>query len=330
MIVLAVSLSSSLCAGEEPGQKTPRPPRGYELIAAEGWWWGIAKGSQHPRAKLTELITQRLTDIRRRLGRAGETSVLVIRTPNRSGFRKVTQELGGGDPENWVAALAFPARGIVVLDTQRLQGLPLKRGEIITHELAHVVLGEVGPHVPRWYHEGMAQWLGGERLEAEWVRLLAFHAADDGLSPFSELTRFPSESQRETSLLYAQSHHYILFLNQLFGTEIHLAILDQLAAGRPFFEAFESAVEVPFDEVQSQWIDSLARQHRWWSFLFGGFNFFQGVALLAVLAFFVQRTRRRRALVLMTEEELREGKSGTATDPRFDEPDPPGELVREE
>jgi len=300
------------------------------LIEADGWWWGIAKGSQTPRPKLTEMITQQLSNIRRRLGREGATSVLVIRTPNRSGFRRVTQELGGGDPENWVAALAFPARGIVVLDTERLQGLPLKRGEIITHELAHVVLGEAGPHVPRWYHEGMAQWLGGERLEAEWVRLLAFHAADEGLSPFSELTRFPSESQRETSLLYAQSHHFILYLNQRFGTVIHLKILDQLAAGRPFFEAFETGVGVPFEDVQSQWIDTLARQHRWWSFLFGGFNFFQGVALLAVLAFFVQRVRRRRALLLMAEEELREERSGPSTDSRIDESDPPVDRVRQE
>ena len=302
------------------------PPRGYTLIEQEGWAWAIPRGSDPPPEVWTTLIDERLAAMRVHLGRTGSIEPLVVRTPDPSSFRRVTVEFGGGTPEDWVAALAFPARGIVVLDAQRLAFQPYKRREIIAHELAHVVLGEAGPNIPRWYHEGVAQWLAGEQLEQEWTRLLARFASDDSMYRFAELKSFPPESQRESSIFYAQAHLFVLHLNSRFGTPVHPRLLDRLAAGDRFDAAFLTASGVPLAEVEDGWREALAREHSWWSFIAGGLTFFQLVAFFAVIAFLVQRGRRRRVLARMAE--LEEGES---PDPRsyggvLPEIDPPRGL----
>jgi len=308
------------------GVPPPPGPRGYEVTAQDGWWFAAPRGSAGAEERFAAMVTERLAAMRRRLGRdapasAGPTApsppVLLVRTPDRGEFRRVTVELGGGDPEEWVSALAFPARGIVVLDAARLGALPLARGEVVIHELAHVVLGEAGANVPRWYHEGAAQWLAGERLEMEWLELLSATAARDGLIPFAELDRFLSESQRQTSLLYAQSHHFILFVNERFGEGVHAELLDRLAAGVPFPAAFLAATGSDLATLEREWAASLADRHRWWDLIAQG-TLFQALAVAAVIAYFLERGRRRRILAMMPDESDGEGPEAAALGTRGD------------
>ena len=255
---------------------------------------------------LTERVAKRLAGIRTRLSRPGARPPVLVRTPHRNEFRRVTVELGGGEPAAWVAALAFSTRGIVVLDAQRLEAQPLQRTEIIAHELAHVVMGEVGPRLPRWYHEGVAQWLAGERMKPEWRRLLSRYAADESLYRFAEIKNFPPESQRGTSIFYAQAHAFVLSINERFGEDVHGKILDRVGAGATFDDAFAEATGVTLESSEDLWWKILASQHSWLSFAVGGISFFQIVAFLAIIAFLIERTRRRRTLARMAAEEARE------------------------
>ncbi len=325
VLLLAILISLPISASEvRTGAPHAAVPRGYEALPQSGWWFAIPRGSSAPSDRLVEMITDRLATMRVRLRRSGSSlEPLIIRTPNRAEFRRVTVELGGGDPEGWVAALAFPAQATVVLDASRLLAMPLGRGEVIAHELGHVVLGEAGPNVPRWYHEGMAQWLAGERIEGEWLRLLAFLATDEGIYPFDDLDRFLVESQRETSVLYAQSHHFVLYMNERFGEAVHVMLLDRLAAGDNFDVAFRTATGVDFREIETEWTELLARQHRWWSFVASGLTFFQGLAVVLVIAYFVERSRRRRVLARMAADEGDDPTDSTdLTDSFLEEPQP--------
>jgi hypothetical protein len=317
MLWIGVLLSFALSRTEALHGADPPAPRGYEATAQDGWWFAAPRGSAGPEPRFAAMVTERLAAMRRRLGRSAASEagpglresrppVLLVRAADRGEFRRVTIELGGGDPEEWVSALAFPGRGIVVLDAARLAALPLARGEVVIHELAHVVLGEGGPNVPRWYHEGVAQWLAGERLEMEWLDLLCALAAEDGLIPFAGLDRFLSESQRQTSVLYAQSHHFVLTVNERFGEGVHAEILDRLAAGEPFAAAFRGATGSDLGVIEREWAAALAARHRWWSVLAQG-TLFQALAIVAVIAYFLERGRRRRALARMPEDPGDEG-----------------------
>lgn len=305
LVALFLGWGASLVSVEAQVART-RLPSGYERIEHDGWSWAIRKGSEPPNEILTKRVAKRLATIRARLSRPGLRPPVLVRTPNRNEFRRVTVELGGGEPASWVAALAFSTRGIVVLDAQRLEAQPLQRTEIIAHELAHVVMGEVGPRLPRWYHEGVAQWLAGEQIKPEWRRLLSRYAADESLYRFAEIQNFPPESQRGTSIFYAQAHVFVLSINERFGEGVHAAILDRVAAGASFEDAFTAASGVTLESSEQQWWDVLAAQHSWLSFAVGGVSFFQIVAFLAIIAFLIERSRRRRTLARMAAEEERE------------------------
>lgn len=70
--------------------------------------------------------------------------------------------VGPSAPE-WGAAIAFPARRVIVLqgrDAGADAGDPVRT---FRHELAHLALAEVlGPDVPRWFDEGYASFAAGE------------------------------------------------------------------------------------------------------------------------------------------------------------------------
>ena len=286
-------------------------PRGYSRIEEPGWAWAVPTGSAPPSEGLSAMITDRLGSIRRRLGRSGKISPVVIRTANRAEFRRVTRELGGSEPEVFVDALAFPTRGVVIFDAERLRAQRLRRGEILAHEIAHVVIGEAGGGVPRWYHEGAAQWLAGESLAPEMPGLLRRFASQEALYTFAELPPFPPESQRGTSIYYAQAHLFILHWNARFGPELHPQLLELMARGRPIEAAFEELTGLPLDEVEREWHQRLAAGHSWIEGVLFGASFYQVLSVVAVVAFFAERRRRLRVLASMSRLE-----EGIPVDPR--------------
>ena len=79
-----------------------------------------------------------------------------------------------------------------------------------------------------------------------------------------------------------------------------------VGAGSNFDDAFAEATGVTLESSEDLWWKILASQHSWLSFAVGGISFFQIVAFLAIIAFLIERTRRRRTLARMAAEEARE------------------------
>src|SRR5581483_4493504 len=68
----------------------------------------------------------------------------------------------GTTPPSWAQALAWPDENVVLIEAQSLT-----KGdgqETLRHELIHVALGRLGKAWPRWFQEGLAQHLTGERF----------------------------------------------------------------------------------------------------------------------------------------------------------------------
>ncbi|MFZ9898794.1 MAG: peptidase MA family metallohydrolase [Gemmatimonadaceae bacterium] len=70
--------------------------------------------------------------------------------------------VGPSAPE-WGAAIAFPARRVIVMQGRDAGGGAGDPVQTFRHELAHLALAEVlGPEVPRWFDEGYASFAAGE------------------------------------------------------------------------------------------------------------------------------------------------------------------------
>ena len=180
----SVAISPAWGQGEAPHKR--RVPPGYVRVAHGEWDWASRAGHYSPPRWLIDQVDRDLREIQQGLGLRTRGRPVVIYCHDRAEFSRAVTELGGKSPAAWVQALAFPARAIMVIDGSRN---PVGRAETITHELVHVVLGMVGD-VPRWYHEGLAQWLSGEQPDPKAVTTVNGFAFNDQIASFRDLERF--------------------------------------------------------------------------------------------------------------------------------------------
>ncbi len=204
----AVSSSAAAPAVAPPASRAPTaapeaaPPPGYRVSDLGAWRWA-ATGGGAPAPALERFIDERFASVRARLGLAGPRSPLFVDAFDRAAYRSAVRHYGGAEPQRWQIAIAFPARGVVVLDGAALSlGRAGTYAETLTHEIVHLVAASAGPRVPRWYHEGLAQWLSGAYTGGAAFQRTASLAARDALMSFDEVDRYLPETHEESSAYY--------------------------------------------------------------------------------------------------------------------------------
>lgn len=217
-------------------------------------------------------------------------------TEVRVGFGREEYEalaLPGGAPPAWAVALAYPGHNIVLVEARSLT-----RGDgqqTLRHELVHVGLGQLGRGWPRWFQEGLAQQLTGEReYRFEHFTTLARAVARDEVYRFDDLAAdFPSRPS-EVEVAYAQSAAFISFLRERHGKESFGVLIDRVGAGDAFETAFGVAFHSPLSAEERLFRDELPLRFPWWPLLLsGGTVLWVLMSLLTVAAW--ARRRRQRA-----------------------------------
>ncbi len=279
-------------------------PTQYEVTPQAGWKWASLRGKGPPVPELVDYVNQSLSNIRTRLDRQGPAAPLIVYCPNRSWFEKTTRAFGGATPHPWAAALAFPSRGVILIDGgRRSTTAPHEYLVTLSHELVHVVLGVGLGAVPRWYHEGVAQHFSDDVLEEEKGALISAWAHEGDILPLAELDRYLNRSHQRASDFYRQSFSFVRYVCDRHGEGVHGKLVKRVEAGTPFATAFEEVVGKPLLEVEAQWHAWLAAQFsfvRWFIGLLRPFSF---LAMLCAIGFLFQKLRRRRQLRRMATEE---------------------------
>ena len=151
-------------------------------------------------------------------------TVWIAVAPDRPTFRAW---VGPSAPE-WGAAIAFPARRLVVLqgrDAGAAAGEPV---QTFRHELAHLALAEVlGDDLPRWFDEGYASYAAGEWGRSE-VLAASVGLIWRGVPSFAGLDSAFVGGAEGAQRAYALAHH---------------AVADLASAGQgltPLFEVWRS------------------------------------------------------------------------------------------
>lgn len=287
-------------------QPAPEPPSGYHRSDCGDFWW--ASGSRNPPSEgFQRYFEQSLRDIRSRLGAQRQRKPLVINTGRRRQFEAVVQHYGGRRPGENVTAIAFPFLAIMVLDGERLGSLPpLHYPETVTHEIVHLVLAEGGPRVPRWYHEGLAQWLSGRRLDQAARNQLSYLAYEGDLIPLRRLSRFLTQSHKLENILYQQSLSFVEELDRIRGGEVHRELLAQMRGGQQFPAAFEKVTGESLEVAEERWLERLASEFSWVRSFLGLVGLFQVLALILIVGASVKLWQRRQRLRRMAEAEAQE------------------------
>jgi hypothetical protein len=126
---------------------------------------------------------------------------------------------------------------------------------IVMHELVHTaerqLLGATPGRVPKWFSEGLAIWISGERIEEEAIhRALACGM----LPPLAEFYREwgPPEGPR-ARLGRAVAGSFWRFVAERCGRDTSRRILGAVKQGRTFAQAFATVTGESWEHTEVQW-----------------------------------------------------------------------------
>jgi hypothetical protein len=215
--------------------------------------------------------------------------------------------LEGGAPPSWAVALAYPDHNLVLVEAHSLiQG----DGQVtVRHELVHVGLGRLGRGWPRWFQEGLAQELTGERrYRVKQYATLARAVAQGRIVRFQDLAHgFPARAE-DVEIAYAQSAAFVQFLKERHGAPAFGTLIDRVHAGVVFEQAFGVAFRSPLLVEEKAFLEELPRRYPWWPPLLSEGTALWGLLFLLVVVGWVKRRHQRavRRAELVRVEHLEE------------------------
>ena len=205
---------------------------------------------------------------------------------------------------SWVAGIAWPDWNAIILREQGSQGQVIELERTFDHELAHALFRRaIGPaDVPRWFHEGLAQWLAREfdlqRIQRIWQATLTGR-----LIPMKELTEaFPSDPD-EIHLAYDQSFEFVNFLIHEFSEQNFHDFVRSLNSGGRFVDSLELAYGMSLAELERRWVKSLRLEYNWIPLLASGATVWTVASVLFLLGYVRRRRDKTRRLAAMEKEE---------------------------
>lgn len=169
--------------------------------------------------------------------------------------------LPGGAPPGWAVALAYPAHQIVLLDAVSLNSP--EGPTTLRHELAHVALGQLGRRWPRWFQEGLAQNLTGERFSMTHYAALYRAVTQERVFHFEDLSEEWPDLPSDVEIAYAQSAAFVAWLTSRYGPEIMGRLVDGVGAGEPFEMAFGKAFRTSLLVEEKAWREELSTRYGW-------------------------------------------------------------------
>ncbi len=212
--------------------------------------------------------------------------------------------LPGGKPPGWAVALAYPAHQIILLDALSLHAPDGQ--QTLRHELAHVALGQLAPAWPRWFQEGVAQNVTGERFSLTHYAALFRAVTQERVFHFEHLVKAWPDVPSDVEIAYAQSAAFVAHLSSKFGPQAMAALVDGVARGEPFETAFGKAFRTSLLVEETEWRDGLAARYGWLPLTTSSALVWLGASFLCVAAYVRRRQQRAARLAEMAAQDAAE------------------------
>lgn len=209
--------------------------------------------------------------------------------------------LPGGTPPKWSVALAYPMHNIVLLDALSLNAPA--GNQTLRHELSHVALGRIAPSWPRWFQEGLAMHLTGERYAVNQYTALFRAVTQDRVFHFEDLKDGWPEQPADVEIAYAQSLSFVetLLLHQ--GTARFGELLDAVGKGEDFDLAFSRVMKTSLVTEENSWRAALPRRYSWWPIVTTSTSVLVIGAFLLVIAYARRRVQYQKRMAELAAQD---------------------------
>jgi hypothetical protein len=146
-----------------------------------------------------------------------------------------------------VIALVAPRRGTATMGT-------FNWSQVLRHEYTHTVtLAATDNRIPHWMTEGLAVYQEHSPLRWEWVPMLYNAVKKHELFTMDNLTWGFVRPQKpnDRQMAYAQSFWICSYIEEKYGHDAILAMLDQFKHGASEAEAFQRVLKVSITQFTS-------------------------------------------------------------------------------
>jgi hypothetical protein len=313
LLLLSLFLAAPLAAAQEVAPSThgrgepamlptSRPALVEDELLTPRFRILYTHGSKGSALALAERIESVRDSFVRVLGRdwQGRTEIRIGR--DRQEYEALA--LPGGAPPKWAVALAYPAHNIILLDARSL--LEPEGAITLRHELAHVALGQFARDWPRWFQEGLAQHLAGERIVLTHYAALFRAVTQQKILHFEDLAEGWPEMPADVEVAYAQSADFVAYLAGQHGPGAMNQLIEGVAQGEPFEMAFGKAFRSSLDVEETHWRSGLSTRFGWLPLTTSMQLVWLVAPALCVVAYARRRRQQAARLAEMSAEEAAE------------------------
>jgi|CXWL01.1.fsa_nt_gi hypothetical protein len=278
--------------------------------AVTGPWHQLERGGHFYEGRdaarlenLAEITRFSLPGLERALGSGLAGPVRVVVLPADAGADPDLARLDAVAPA-WASGFALPAARLVVLRESLAGRYPFSSlEEVLTHELAHVVLADALPgiHWPRWFDEAVATRAG---RAWEWRDRFALNGVLLGgsLPRLDELSAAFGRSGEEAGRAYAVSFEFLEWARAEYGEDLVARVLSA-RPGRTFEQAWARATGASLAESEAAWRSGATTLRRLFLAVSSSTVTWALLTALFLLAVLRRRTRTRQIEARWAEEE---------------------------
>ena len=209
---------------------------------------------------------------------------------------------------SWVAGFADAPRNAVVLFPDRIGSYPYGSLEsVLYHEVAHILIARAasGTRVPRWFNEGLASaaergWTLEDQSRLAWELVIG--------SPLTvtELEGLFAEGADGISRAYVLSDALVRDILERHGSHTAARVLARMGEGASFDLALLLETGGSVRQLTQSFWSRHAVWERWIAFLGHPYTLWSFMTLLALVAIWQHRRRRRERRALWELEERAE------------------------
>lgn len=284
-----------------------RLPGGYVMEAQGRVRWMYPEAAQDEIAQLQQELPAAHKTLERALG-ISVASAWDIRVARQAD--EMAALAPGHHVPDYAIGVAYPEEGLILLSLAApftFDRPDLSR--LLVHELAHVALHHAvrGQPLPRWFNEGVAIHLAGERSITR-LRVLWEAAVRGKLQPLETLSRTFPGTHHDVNVSYAQSADLVEHMLSGVDEESRFKqLLGSIRQGQSFEQAVHTAYGVSMGYIEREWRNSLLRRFGRWPSVLSGLTFLWALtAVLLLVGYIRARRRHHRTLARWSIEEAQE------------------------
>jgi hypothetical protein len=224
--------------------------------------------------------------------------------------------VGGGVPD-WGIGCAIPSRNAIILKSPLHFNYHRPLSELVTHELAHIFLGNLakGVALPRWLDEGFAMHQSREWQIGQDV-FVARAVLTGSLLRLSEIESVNAFREKKAQLAYTESFLAVSYLAGEYGEGVIKELVDHLSSGISIDLAFLKTIGSNYLTFQLEFEAHIKNKYNWISFFGDTFLLWVGLAFLIVFLYLVKKRYTKKTLKEweLEEQGIKENSDGETTD----------------